>query len=96
MPIDAQVKLSEVRQPTPRELQILELICQGYSTRQIAGLLGVSHKTVGCHRMRLMQKAGVHDAISLFRWALENGHVRLGDALPRADSEKTGVRRGLK
>jgi DNA-binding NarL/FixJ family response regulator len=80
MSIDSPVKLVEKRQPTPRELQVLELICQAQSTKQIADLLGVSFKTAACHRMRLMEKAGVHDAISLFRWALEKGHVTLDDA----------------
>jgi len=63
--------------PTPRERQVLELICEGYSTKQIAGLLGISFKTAACHRMRLMDKAEVHDPISLFRWALLQGHIVL-------------------
>jgi len=63
--------------PTPRELEVLELICEGRSTKQIAHTLGISFKTVACHRDRLMRKAGVHDAISLFRWALLNGLVSL-------------------
>lgn len=61
--------------PTPREHEVLKLICEGYSTKQIAGLLGISHKTVACHRDRLLQKAAVHDTVSLFRWAILNGHV---------------------
>ena len=72
--------------PTPRERQVLELICEGYSTKQIAGLLGISFKTAACHRMRLMDKAEVHDPISLFRWALLQGHIvldrRLADSAP--------------
>jgi DNA-binding NarL/FixJ family response regulator len=68
--------------PTPRERQVLELICEGYSTKQIAGLLGISFKTAACHRMRLMDKAEVHDPISLFRWALLQGHIVLDRAVP--------------
>ena len=63
--------------PTLRERQVLELICTGRTTNQIAAQLGISHKTASCHRMRLMEKAGVHDTISLFRWALLQGHVSL-------------------
>jgi DNA-binding NarL/FixJ family response regulator len=70
--------------PTPRERQVLELICEGYSTKQIAGLLGISFKTAACHRMRLMDKAEVHDPISLFRWALLQGHIVL-DHPPASD-----------
>ncbi len=61
--------------PTPRELQVLRLICEGHSTKQVAGLLGISAKTAACHRMRLMEKANVHDPINLFRWAIQRGYV---------------------
>jgi DNA-binding NarL/FixJ family response regulator len=84
MSIDSPVKLVEERQLTLREIQVLELICQGQTTKQIADLLGISFKTAGCHRMRLMDKAGVHDSISLFRWALLKGHVRL-DEQPQSE-----------
>jgi DNA-binding NarL/FixJ family response regulator len=70
-------KLPQGSQPTPRELEVLELICQGKSTKQVAALLGVRFKTVAAYRQNLMEKAGVHDAISLFRWALKEGHVRV-------------------
>jgi DNA-binding NarL/FixJ family response regulator len=74
MPIDIHVK----RHITPRELQVLDLVCQGHSTKKIAGQLSISFKTAACHRSRLMEKAGVHDPISLFRWALLQGHVSVG------------------
>lgn len=61
--------------PTPRELQVLRLICEGHSTKQVAGLLGISTKTAACHRMRLMEKANVHDPINLLRWAIRRGYV---------------------
>jgi DNA-binding NarL/FixJ family response regulator len=75
--------VSDHRHPTPRELQVLVLICHGHSTKQIARLLGISFKTVACHRMRLMEKAAVHDPIRLFRWALQSGYVEV-------DSKATG------
>ena len=71
-------------QPTPREQQVLELICEGLSTKQIARQLGISFKTVICHRMHLMDKAQVHDSIRLFRWALQNGFVSLERKMPPA------------
>jgi DNA-binding NarL/FixJ family response regulator len=76
--------------PTPRERQVLELICEGYSTKQIAGLLGISFKTAACHRMRLMDKAEVHDPISLFRWALLQGHIVLDHRVPASDTPPPG------
>jgi DNA-binding CsgD family transcriptional regulator len=79
MPTDNEAKRFEESQLTPRQLQVLELICQGQPTKQIAALLGVTYKTAVCHRTRLMEKAGVHNGVSLFRWALQQGHVRLDD-----------------
>ena len=67
---------SETRAPaklTPRQRQILRLIADGHSNKQIAGLLGLSVKTVEMHRTELMRRLDVHDVISLIRCA-----VRLG------------------
>jgi DNA-binding NarL/FixJ family response regulator len=44
--------------PTARELQVLQLICDGCATKEIAARLGISFKTAVCHRYRLMEKAG--------------------------------------
>jgi DNA-binding CsgD family transcriptional regulator len=55
---------------TPRELQVLQLICEGHSSRAIAARLGVSLKTVACHRNHILDKAGVTNAVLLLRWAI--------------------------
>jgi DNA-binding CsgD family transcriptional regulator len=68
--------------PTPRELEVLKLICEGHSTKQVAGLLGISVKTAACHRMRLMEKANVHDPINLMRWAILRGYVTVERPTP--------------
>jgi len=65
------------RRPTPREMEVLQLIWEGRSTKQIACFLGISFKTAACHRTHLMDKAGVHDLIRLMRWALAEGYVTL-------------------
>jgi DNA-binding NarL/FixJ family response regulator len=62
-------------EPTPRELEILDLICEGHSTKEIAARLHLSFSTVQCHRLHLMQKAGSKNCIRLFRWAIEKGYV---------------------
>jgi len=64
---------------TARETEVLQLICLGYTTKEIAGRLGISFKTASCHRTRLLQKAGVTSSIRLFRWALFSGFVSLSD-----------------
>jgi DNA-binding NarL/FixJ family response regulator len=72
-----QRKSPQSSELTQREQEVLGLICDGHSTKQVAFLLGISRKTAACHRMRLMSKASVHDSISLFRWALMQGHIVL-------------------
>jgi DNA-binding NarL/FixJ family response regulator len=59
-----------------RELQVLELVAEGKTTREIAALLGVSAKTAETHRTRLMKKVGVHEAASLVRYAIRRGVIR--------------------
>jgi DNA-binding CsgD family transcriptional regulator len=60
---------------TQREVTVLRLICEGYATKEIAAQLSITFKTAVSHRAHIMQKAGVHDVVSLFRWAIENGYV---------------------
>lgn len=65
--------------PTPltaREIQVLELVGEGKSTKQIAGLLNISYKTADSHRSRIMEKLGVHETASLVRYAIRLGVVR--------------------
>jgi two-component system, NarL family, nitrate/nitrite response regulator NarL len=62
---------------TDRELQILALIVSGSSTKQIAGDLGISFKTVCAHRLKIMRKVNAHNPIQLVRYALQNRIVEL-------------------
>jgi DNA-binding NarL/FixJ family response regulator len=64
-------------QPTAREREVLQLICAGCTTKEIAGKLGTSFKTAACHRSWLLEKAGVHNSIELFHWAIRSGFVAL-------------------
>ncbi|HYK88811.1 MAG TPA: response regulator transcription factor [Acidobacteriota bacterium] len=59
-----------------RERQVLQLICEGRSTKQVAGLLGISVKTAESHRTRLMQKLNIHETASLVRYAIRRGLVQ--------------------
>ncbi len=60
---------------TEREGQILSLIAEGKSSRQIADELGLAVKTVQCHRCHVMSKLGVHKAAELTRVAIRMGLV---------------------
>lgn len=52
---------------------MLQLLAEGRGNPEIAGLLGLSVKTVETYRSRLMQKLGLHDLAALIRFALEHG-----------------------
>lgn len=60
-----------------REREVLQLIAEGRSSKQISGLLDVALKTVENHRANLMAKLDMHDVASLTRYAARNGMVAL-------------------
>ena len=61
---------------TDREREILQLVAESYSTKEIATKLGISVKTVDNHRTNLMRKLNLHDVASLTRHALEIGLIQ--------------------
>src|SRR5690606_28986871 len=61
---------------TDRERQVLQLVAEGNTTKQIASLLGVSVKTAESHRTRMTQKLGTHETTSLVRYAIRRGFIR--------------------
>jgi DNA-binding NarL/FixJ family response regulator len=60
---------------TPRETEIVKLIAESYSTRQIAETLVISEKTVDRHRTNILEKLGMHDRVELVRYAIRRGLV---------------------
>lgn len=58
---------------TPRQRQVLQLLARGSSTREIAGLMGVSIKTVETHRARVMQQLHLKNANALIHYAVRSG-----------------------
>ena len=58
-----------------RERQVLKLIAEGHSTKQIAAMLAITAKTADSHRTRLMAKLGVHEVAALVRYAIRQGIV---------------------
>jgi DNA-binding NarL/FixJ family response regulator len=63
---------------TPRQREVLALIAEGRSTKDIARALSISVKTVETHRAQIMDRLGVRDLASLVRWALRNGLLESG------------------
>jgi DNA-binding NarL/FixJ family response regulator len=66
---------SGVERLTAREREVLQLIAESYSTKQIAAKLNVSVKTADNHRTNLMRKLDIHDVASLTRYAIQVGLV---------------------
>jgi DNA-binding NarL/FixJ family response regulator len=60
---------------TPRELEVLQLICDGLSNKEIAKKLELSVNTVAVHRANIMNTLGVHKTAELVVYALQNGLV---------------------
>jgi DNA-binding NarL/FixJ family response regulator len=66
---------SSIEQLSPRQREILQLIAEGRSTKEIAFLLNVSSKTVETHRAQLMERLNIHDVPGLVRYAIRQGLV---------------------
>jgi DNA-binding NarL/FixJ family response regulator len=59
-----------------REREVLQLVAEGRSTKQVAELLSISVKTAESHRSRIMHKLGVHQVASLVRYAVRRGLIQ--------------------
>lgn len=60
---------------TPRETEVLKLIVQGYTNRQIGEELNISVRTAESHRANLSEKLGLHSRVELVRYAREHGLI---------------------
>jgi RNA polymerase sigma factor (sigma-70 family) len=65
----------KLEQLTFRQREILQLVARGQTTKQIAGLLGISVKTVEAHRLRLMRRLKIENVPGLVRFAIRTGLV---------------------
>jgi DNA-binding NarL/FixJ family response regulator len=68
---DSQVK------PTPREAEILQLLAEGKTNKQIAAQLGITVRTAETHRAKIMLKLGLHSITELIHYALRHGIVSI-------------------
>ena len=60
-----------VSELTPREIQVLELVAEGYSTKQVADKLGIGTRTVESHRVNMLKKMKVNNTAELVKKAIE-------------------------
>jgi DNA-binding NarL/FixJ family response regulator len=69
----------QLPQLTPREREVLQLIAEGNTTKEIAGVLGVSVKTIETHRANTMRKLEVRSVAELTKAAIREGLTSVGD-----------------
>jgi DNA-binding NarL/FixJ family response regulator len=60
---------------TPREVEVLKLIAEGYTSKEIAAMLVISIKTVDRHRTNMLDKLGMRDRVELTRYAIRRGLI---------------------
>jgi DNA-binding NarL/FixJ family response regulator len=60
---------------TPRQREVLQLVAEGNSTKEVAQRLGLSPKTVETHRAQLMERLGLHEVSGLVRFAMRVGLI---------------------
>jgi DNA-binding NarL/FixJ family response regulator len=60
---------------TPRELEVLKLIAEGHTSKEIAVMLVISIKTVDRHRTNMLEKLGMRDRVELTRYAIRRGLI---------------------
>ena len=75
-------KTAATRDLTSRQAEIVQLIAEGHSTKQIAAIIEVSPKTVEKHRQAVMNKLKIHEIATLTRYAFSTGIIELNRHLP--------------
>jgi DNA-binding NarL/FixJ family response regulator len=76
------VEVKEKEKLSNREKEVLQLIAEGYTSSEIAGILKLSVKTVQAHRSRMMEKLDIHTIAGLTRHAIRIGLVGASDSGP--------------
>ena len=61
---------------TPRDRQVLQLVAEGHTTKEIATELGISTKTAETYRAKIMEKLDIHDTAGLVRYAIRQGMIQ--------------------
>ena len=70
---DAGAEQGPLERLTPRQREVLQLIAEGHTTKEIAHLLNISKNTVETHRIQLMRTLDIHDIAGLVRFAIRMG-----------------------
>lgn len=65
--------------PTERELEVIKLIAEGRTNRQVGDLLGLAEKTIATHRANCMRKLNLHNMSELVRYAIRKGLIEIDE-----------------
>ena len=65
---------------TKREKEVLKLISEGLTAKEIGVKLGVSKRTVDAHTSNMQNKSGANNSVRLVMWAVENGELKIKKA----------------
>ena len=79
----------DLRRLSPREIEVLEQVAMGLTTKEAAEKLRLSHKTVDCHRTKIMEKLGVHNVVELVHRAICWGVIVLEEKTPEDSDNKS-------
>ena len=70
-------KRDQLANLSPRQREVLRMIAEGRTTKQIAQMLEISVKTVETHRSQLMERLDIHDVAGLVRYAISVGLINV-------------------
>ena len=88
---DAVTGEASTRNLTNRQIDVLQLIAEGYSSKQIAQILSLSVKTIEKHRSTLMARLARHNIAELTRYAMDNGVIE-STQIPNMPFPSSGAR----
>jgi RNA polymerase sigma factor (sigma-70 family) len=74
---EAEIEMLKLESLSKRELEVLELVSEGYTSSKIGERLGISPNTVSRHRERIMKKLNIHSSPELVKFAIRTGLIDL-------------------
>ena len=72
---ETAVRRDERSEPSSREVEVIRLLAQGKSNKEVSSVLGITTRTVETHRSRIMLKLGLHSLVELVHYATSHGLV---------------------
>ncbi len=87
---DSRSRVTNGARLSTRQMEVLQLIAEGYMTKQISALLAITDKTVEKHRQALMDRLDIHGIADLTRYAYSSGVVEINPIMETPEIPITG------